>query len=788
MDSRQDRQVTDKVNRQQRDISEESPLWEYITILLRGKWVILSTIAVAVGFVTLYTLTTKPFFEASSLVLIDIKGNGEVLPVLGFTGTVNANRIANELEILKSQSTMHDVALALRSMAYLDTGKTRLLPILTLQEGERKDALASVDQIAGRVSGVVDFAPVRESDIVKITAKSTDPTEAALIANSYAEVYAAKNLNTSRLRSKAICDFLETQLESRKALLDTAENELQKYMRSSGIVSLDAEGNKVVDQLSQLEAQRDATEIEKSSKLKTLASYKEEFAKLGQSSAKAIDESNDNYISLLQEQIAKLEVQRDIVIAQNPDLVDQKLYSEKLKEINEQIAALRRTLAVRTQQFLSSLMPGARGTGDGAGSFLADVKQKLIEQTIELQALDARKKALDGVIRDYEKKFNQIPKKSIELARLQRSRLSNEKLYLLVEEKYDETAIQEKSEFGYVNIIDPALVPSRPVGPRFRHNLLYAVVGGLTLGIGIVFVWAFLFVIVRTAQDVKCLGFFVLSSISKMDREIKRMNQDTISGTVQSAFEKHLVTFYRPTGPVAESYRHLRTSILSKQLDENARCLVVTSANAGEGKTTTVCNLAISLAQSGKKVLLVNADLRRPMIHHFFGLQSEKGLVSVLGGAVSFEEALQRGVVENLDILASGELPTNPSELLGSLEMREFIPLTKAKYDFVLFDVPPVLAVTDATVLATETDAVIIVLSAGATRANALRSVAEFLEQIGAKTLGVVLNNFDVRDAYSRYSASYPYGYYGYEAGYYGLDGKKRKRRLSRVRNFESHA
>ena len=142
-----------------------------------------------------------------------------------------------------------------------------------------------------------------------------------------------------------------------------------------------------------------------------------------------------------------------------------------MKEIDQQIASLKKTLAGSTEEFLKSVLPGTGNQAGGGGSFLAEAKQRIIEQSIELQALDARKNALDGVIQDYEKKFNQIPKKSMDLARLQRTKMSNEKLYLLVEEKYNETAIQEKSEFGYVNVVDPAVLPVKPCGCGFASFL-----------------------------------------------------------------------------------------------------------------------------------------------------------------------------------------------------------------------------------------------------------------------------------------------------------------------------
>jgi tyrosine-protein kinase Etk/Wzc len=483
-------------------------------------------------------------------------------------------------------------------------------------------------------------------------------------------------------------------------------------------------------------------------------------------------ESNDSYIPLLQEQIAKLEVQRDVVMAQNPDLVSQELYSDKLKEVNQQIESLKKTLQSRTQEYLASLMPGTHTTGEGSSSFIGETKQKIIEQTIELQGLSARKKALNTVIQDYEVRFNQIPKKSIELAKLQRARLSNEKLYLLLDEKFNETAIKEKSEFGYINIVDHAFVPTEPISPHVFKNLILGILFGLGLGIGIVFVREFIDVCIRTPEDLKRNGFVPLTTISKMDSELKKIKQDIKSNIVQSPFDVHLVSFYRPMAPISESYRHLRTNIQYLQMDKPTRCVVMTSTNPSEGKTTTVCNLAVAFAQDEKKVLLVNADLRRPMIHATFGLNNDKGLSNYLIGDAKLEEIIQRQVLQNLDIITSGIVPENPSEILGSNTMKEFIKLIKRNYDIILFDTPPLLAVTDAAVLARETDGVLIVASAGTTRVNALKPVTEYLTSIGIKILGVVLNNYDIHQAIGRRSSFYHYGYYGYESGYYHKDKK----------------
>jgi capsular exopolysaccharide synthesis family protein len=768
MNSFQNTTNLDKNRGQMINTPQESPLLEYVSILLRGKWIILTTTLIVFGLIAIYTFTTKPIYEAESLVLINSQAKDGALASFDPTGAAAANKIANELQILKSQSTAQDVANTLYSRKFLDGKKTEVIPILTFVEQEtQRDTLTTTEEVRDRLMEVVEFTPIRETDVIKITVKSENPKEAALIANVYTEVYSVRNLNASRLRSKGVREFLQTQLQSRKGILDTTERDLQNYMRSSGVVSLDAEGNKVVEQLSQLEAQRDGIEVEISSRQKTLVSYKEEMAKLQPGSVKEMGESSDSYIRLLQEQIAKLEVQRDIVVAQNPELVGQDIYSDKLREIDQQISVLKKNLQSRTQQFLGSIMPGSRGSGEGTASFLAEAKQKIIEQQIELQGLEARRIALNGVIRESEKKFNQLPKKSMELAKLQRSRLSNEKLYLLVEEKFNETAIKEKSQFGYVEVIDQAVVPTIPVSPRILFNLIMGLFGGFILGIGIAFIRTFTDLRIRTPQDLKRNGFVTLSSIGQMEEEINKINQDSKAQKVQCPFDHHLITYYRPMAPIAESYRHLRTNIQFLRADTQLQCFVVTSANPEEGKTTTVCNLAISLAQAEKRVLLVNADLRRSMVQHLFGLKNNKGLTDFLVGTVGLAEVLHRQILPNLDIINSGVVPHNPSEILGSKKMKEFIRLMKEKYDIILFDTPPLLAVTDAAALAPETDGVIFVASAGMTKVNELKSIAEFIQSIGVKILGVVLNNFDTRNAHSQYSSGYHYGYYGYESKQY---------------------
>jgi tyrosine-protein kinase Etk/Wzc len=767
---------------------QEPGFQEYVQIILRGKWWILLIFAGVLASTAVYTFVSKPVYEASTSVLIDTKGQqqGNLL-FFDVTGFGAAKNIKNELEILKSYALAENVARLLLDKKYTNDSKTEaVLIIKPPEDSAQARPYATVREIVGRLQKVVEFDPVRDSDVIKITASSNQAREAALLANTYAEAYYGRNLLASRTRSRSVREFLEEQLKTRQIALTGAEDSLQQYMEKQGIVSLDDESKKVIDQLSQLEAQRDAQEIEIQSLGNTLSSYQDELAKVEPNVSQVIGEANDPYIRLLQEQIAQLEVKKDVTVAQNPTIAGQTIYTDKMKEIDDQIVALRKKLQDRTNEYLKSLIPSFMPSGSGVARtndpsvYLGGLKAKVVELKIQQQAEVVKKKALDDVIKQYERSFEQIPQKSIEYARRERNRLSNEKLYLLVEQKYNEATIEEKSEFGYVDIIDPAIVPLQSVSPKVRLNLLLGVILGLGLGVGFVFAREYVDVRVRTPEDLKKRGYPVLTAVALMDEEIRKLGGKTKLDRNGKLIDAHLLSFVNPLSSIAESYRRLRTNIIYAQLDRPVGSILVTSPSANEGKSTTVSNLAITFAQAGKKVVLLDTDLRRPGLHDEFGVEKVPGLTELLYENAPLESVVRRTPIDNLDLICCGTIPPNPSETLGSQRMKEFLHDLKNQYDMILFDSPPVLAVTDPSILATIADAVIMVVSSGQTRMDALERSIEIIQEVGSKTLGLVLNNFDLRRAYGGYYAYYRNKYYTYGYGStYGVEnGEGEKKRV----------
>ncbi|MBI2864824.1 MAG: CpsD/CapB family tyrosine-protein kinase [Chloroflexi bacterium] len=214
-----------------------------------------------------------------------------------------------------------------------------------------------------------------------------------------------------------------------------------------------------------------------------------------------------------------------------------------------------------------------------------------------------------------------------------------------------------------------------------------------------------------------------------------------------------LITFSNPRSPIAEAYRQLRTNIQFSSLDKPLSSLLVTSTSPEEGKSTTLANLAVVMAQTGSKIILADCDLRRPSIHSIFGLGNSAGLTSLVLDSTSRQLPLQESGVDNLFVLPSGPLPPNPSELLGSRRMGEVIDLLKSEADLVLFDSPPVIAVTDAAILATRVDGVLLVVNAGRTKRELANKAKALLEKVNANILGVVLNNVKFDSSLHHYYA-----------------------------------
>lgn len=409
-------------------------------------------------------------------------------------------------------------------------------------------------------------------------------------------------------------------------------------------------------------------------------------------------------------------------------------------------------------------------------SLSRDIAQAYAEEYIKNRQLSAIKqisearKEVWNRIQEVQNQIEEVAREAKKYTRenrppeLEASATQAVNLWATLYEKYLSLRIAEALEQRGLEIIEPAEAGIK-VSPKTARNGVLALFLGIILGIGLAFLVDYLDNSLKTRDDFE--RFYETAILAEIPRV-------TLEEGVREA-----VYLTRPESPAAEGFRNLRTNVLFMNLDEEVRVIMVTSSSPQEGKTSVAFNLGAALSEMGKRVLLVEADLRRPALQKYLEKSPEKGLTDVIMGNVPLEEAIQGTGVPNLDILIAGPKPPNPAEIVSSTAMQRVLKRCKELYDFVLVDVPPVLAVSDAVALAPSVDGVLLVASHGmATRDGARRSV-EMLKKVEARILGLVVNNVEIS------TRRYGYGYYGYYAPYHyyysGEDGGERASLAKRI-------
>ena len=334
-------------------------------------------------------------------------------------------------------------------------------------------------------------------------------------------------------------------------------------------------------------------------------------------------------------------------------------------------------------------------------------------------------------------------------------------------QRLEEARIGEASNLGKIRVIDKAIPNQSPIKPNKLLNIIFGSLVGLGFGILISSMIEVFDGSIKSISQVERRGLVILSLVpaiktSKEDRKSRKYKQKNKN---IDKLQRRLITYEDPKSPISESYRSLRTSLMyTKNNDDKSNVILVSSPGPGEGKTTTIANLAITYANLGKKTLLIDSDLRKPVLHNVFNLDKTPGLTSCLIGDSDYKEIINKTDVDNLDLVTSGVIPPNPSELLDSASMKQFIDNVKKDYDIILFDSPPLIAVTDANIILKHVNQFCLVVRAGVTQRGALERVVSLSNQTGVNITGVVMNAMSQEHSYG---TGYYYNYYQY---YYGDD------------------
>jgi tyrosine-protein kinase Etk/Wzc len=746
---------------------------EALDLVYRRRWVVVATFLTVAALTVAYVLQQPTLYRTSATVLVDLNRAGSDTPinVAADPFSRNARSVATELFVLQR-------SLGIRGRVAERMGETPDLSNVSFTQASR-------DVPSG----------------IAITAVSPDPERAAALANAYAEEYVEQTQIGSRTYLTAQRELLQEQADRLRAELNETEGEVAGTMASAGQASLGASA--LYGQLSNLRASRDEARIALQTSQNRLASINSQLADITPRLADRMSSGTERRVASIREQITQLETEKLPYERQLANGRDDAQTRRAVAQLDRRIADLQRELDGLSTQFTREVMDaGGIAAPEAALGYVSDLKGQAAQEQIEISGLQGRIAQLNRRIGELEGQVSRVPGATTSLSRATRDRDQVANMYQSVVQQLQQIQIQEESEPGYAQVLRGAPVPAFPEGDSPLKTIGFGLLLGLALGLGLAVARDRVDNRVHKPEHVAALGVPVLEAVP----DLKKLIKDEFDGvsTVELGgrpVASELVTAHAPLSPASEAYRHLRTAVQFSRPETLVRTVVVTSGGAGEGKSTTASNLAVTFAQSGRRTVLIDTDFRRPRLHETFGAPPQPGLVQALRAGVAGKENLEAWLdasfatgVEGLYVVPTGGVAVeseadapgdgravvaNPAELLGSPEARAFLDGLREVVDIVVIDTPPVLAATDAVLLSTQADATIVVASAGKTKAGDVEHALAHLDDVGAKVVGAVLNRFTLENAlgyaytYGHYSRYGPYSKYGH----YEEKGERRRRK-----------
>ena len=723
------------------NVHQTNTFKDYLRII-RVNWIPVSLITLAGLIVAIiYAANATDIYKSTAALKIARPQGGSVLtsPLLPeFQEWGNDRFIANEIEIMRSFTAREMVAVSLIDSFYRDTDKSRYSILLDQKPktGDFENDIKSVDALAISLSDVA-IDQKRGLDIIEISALSPSPFEATLIANVYSQQYKTLNLDQNRNQLTLVTNFLDEQRKEKYDDLNSAEETLRAFQERGGLIALDERASTLISVLSQFEAQKSATQVDLMASNKVLESLRQELKAQNPRMADYLTSlTSQKYITAIQDEIAKLEVNKQVAVSRKDGLTEE---SPVIQEYDRKISELRKQLNKELEVLKAGIFASSPEE-------VKELTQKIIAEEVRNQSLETSIKELDKIVQGYEARFMKLPKNAIELARLKRNSEALEKLYLLVEQRYQEAIINEQSQPGNVLIIDEARIPLSPSKPNRKLIVIIGLLLGAGLAAGYVFVKNYFDDTVKSPDDIEKRKINVLAWIPPFESIMAGDH------SVQFIVDK------LPDSIPSEAFRALRTRIQFSRINtESLKSILITSSAPQEGKTTVAVNLAGSFAHSKKKVLLIDCDLRKPSVHKLFNRDKTPGLIDYLVGNSKLDEVLIKSEIPNLSFILSGTIPPNPAEMLDSQEMRNFLKKLRDQFDLIIIDSPPVIAVTDSEILTSMVDGTILIVSSENTEIDMMERSVELIRRENTQFLGTVLNNFSYKSGYGSY---YKYYYY----------------------------
>ncbi len=762
------------------DREEGIPLLYYWQVVLKRKWQVLSIVFLVILPTSIHVSSLVPLFQASATMLIEPK-KSKVVSIEDLYGTDTSSQtyLQTQFELMKSRHLVEEVVRKERldlapefnpklkkkrrgwtEKNWIPKWLRAYLP-KPPPEPQAEPANAPLSPIRFRslveaVTGRISVSPVRNSQLVRVSFVSESPEIAARVATAVAQVYIDQKLEARLQMTQHAAGWLMKRLEGLRSSLEESEKRLQAYREETGLVGSREKESMEGQQLSAINVrwlQAQARRTEAQIRHERFQALMKEYA--GQLSEMPLDD-NQLVVSLKKE-ATKISLRLSELSARygqkHPQIIRTKAELQGIKQkITEEI---NRSIATMKHDYTVSVLQEKKAS----------------------QQLQAQKKRLQA-----------YQKKAFHLGNLEREVEANRQLYDMFQKRFKEAGVSEGMEPENARIVDPAKVPRGSFAPRKKRTMVLAGLVGLVLGILLALLLEHMDRTFHNPEELEqFIGMPILATLTKLK---------LATGGTDLSPEEMVVE--KPRSPYAEAIRTIRTSILLENVDNPHKVILVTSTLPSEGKTTVAVNLAQAFHQSGDRVLLMEADLRKPRLNAFFDIKIPCGISTLFTGVDVFSpdnpapdtsrevqvleehEAIRNAIassVEGLHLMPCQQTLPFPSEALASNKWKRIMALLRQDYDRIIIDSPPVLAVTDSRIVGSQADGVVFVVRAGNTHRDLVLDAVRQMYRTGARVLGLVLNDVDVKKMV-RYGSGKGYGYgygktYGYGYGYgYGDTGE----------------
>lgn len=719
------------------------------SLVMRFKWwIIFSAILFTAGAYYYAFHHLLPQYRSTAIVVIDEGGGNVPGANLDAANSLLPDRfvmgksLAADIEFLTSRDLATRVAEQLVNLR--DESDLQKFPILWTEYPEDSTA-ASVGAVAGRLRGGLTVEEhARSDEILLFSYTGFSPHEASRITNLYLNVALEVSKEDRRSSATAAKEFISSEKDRVKQYLNQAEDRLSRFMNKEDLVSFEAQAGNLVNSYSNLQDERQKINVQVEGITTNINNLENQIESIKPGLSGQFSQAIGPTIRNLQNRLAELQTQRFVIISNNPHLKDNPTSEPSIRKIDKQSEEIKTEIRSLTDQMFDSDDERLRGTEENIAEEIQAAQREITELRIQKNQLEAQGRILDNRIQETRLFLDKVPGNRVQLDRMEREITQFEELFITLSEKESEIALWEQTIGGMGSIMEYARPSNNPVSPKKPLLMVIGLWLGLGLPVGFLYLYDLMSSKIRSVEDLKSRKYPILSVIydhNKLNRKKLAKNLPKNGQNVPDA-----LTFVKYSDtPDAESYRRLVNNLLFSDPDNAPKTILVTSSAQGEGKSTVSVNLASALAETGKRVLIMDCDLRRPNIHRFFNKSSKPGIMQTLfeEKEYQYKEFVQKTVVPGLYMIPSGGVAPNPRAITSSDKFRDLITNLKEMVDFLILDTPPYGVISDVGPLLKLSDGVLLTVEFNQTKYAQLDYAIEQLNKSSANLLGFVLNKYD---------------------------------------------